>query len=69
MLTSRYKMNDAQTVIYDDYEPKENLTPEETKRRTATPLGQDYRHSHLDTRTPRMVPPRGEDVYIPSRGI
>jgi hypothetical protein len=48
---------------------QENLTPEETKRRTATPLGQDYRHSHLDTRTTRMVPPRGEDMKIASRGV
>jgi len=56
-------------MIDDDYEPKEELTPEERKRRTATPPGQDYRHTHLDTRTTRMVPPRGEDVYIPSRGI
>jgi len=55
-------------MIDDDYEPKEELTPEERKRRTATPPGQDYRHSHLDTRTIRMTPPRGEDVYIPSRG-
>jgi len=56
-------------MIDDDYEPKEELTAAETKRRTATPPGQDYRYSHLDTRTTRMTPPRGEDVYIPSRGI
>jgi len=55
-------------MIDNNYEPKEELTPEETKRRTATAPGNDYRHSHLDTRTTRMVPPRGEDVYIPSRG-
>jgi len=52
----------------DNNKPKEQLTAAETKRRTATAPGNDYRHSHLDTRTTRMVPPRGEDVYIPSRG-
>jgi len=62
-------MNDAQTVIYDDYEPKENLTPEERKRRTATPPGQDYRFSHLDPKTIKMIPPRGKDVKILSKGL
>jgi len=56
-------------MIDDNYEPKEQLTAAETKRRTATPLGQDYRHSHLDTRTIRMTPPRGRDPVILSKGF
>lgn len=53
----------------DEYESREELTPEELKRRLAMPLGQDYRHSHFDPKTTRMTPPRGEGVHIPSRGF
>ena len=42
----------------DNYEPRENLTPEERKRRTATPPGQDYRFTYLDPKMIAMNPPR-----------
>ena len=55
-------------MLEDNYEPRENLTAEERNRRTATPLGQDYRYSHLDPKTIAMNPPRGEDVKVASKG-
>jgi hypothetical protein len=71
-------MNNTDHVIQDALDaeatfksrrPKEVLSKQETLRRTATPPGQDFRHSHLDPKTLHMTPPRGaEPIIVLSRG-